>query len=421
MGKKRVLSLILMLMIVICCVTEAFVIGELKEANDEMAHAIEKLNTEISDNSAAIEQVSAEVEKKAEEEIPDLYLPKDIYVCAGLTMELYDDCVSNGVNLDDYDFYWECEVGDCMEEKYRIHAETEDVGEYTLNLHVYDLHLSEVASAQTTLHIVPNVFLEEGTGKLTMLTIGDSMSAGTDWISYTRFLSGDKLSHLGTLGDTEGLMNEGRPGITALDYLEGTLYGEPADNPFINPQTREFDWSYYKQSTGLEPDVVQVFLGTNGLEMDPVGNAGSIVEIVNKIREADSDIQIMVVQPIYPSYQDGMARQQNIQGFEGLHGMWSLARSRMVFNLIREMEKELEDYDNVTIVPAAVMFDRVYGFDQSEIRENPHSEVLETMPAQGVHPSAGGYDQIGDVIYSTLCWLIDEGKLETAHVEETGE
>ncbi|MBP3459463.1 MAG: SGNH/GDSL hydrolase family protein [Lachnospiraceae bacterium] len=421
MGKKRVLSLILMLMIVICCVTEAFVIGELKKANDEMAHAIEDLNIEISDNSAAIEQVSAEVEKKAEEEIPVLYLPEDIYVCAGLTMEIYDDCVSSGVNLEDYDFYWECEVGDCMEEKYRIHADAEDVGEYTLTLHVYDLHLSEVASARTTLHVVPNVFSEEGTGSLSMLTIGDSMSASTDWLSYTRFLSGDKLSHLGTLGDTEGLMNEGRPGITALDYLEGTLYGEPADHPFINPQTKEFDWNYYKQSTGLEPDVVQVFLGTNGLEMDPVGNSGSIVEIVNRIREADPDIQIMVVQPIYPSYQDGMARQQNIQGFEGLHGMWSLARSQMIFNLIGELEKELADYDNVTIVPAAVMFDRDYGFDQSEIRENPHSEVLDSMPVQGVHPSAGGYDQIGDVIYSTLCWLIDEGKLETAHVEETGE
>lgn len=421
MGKKRVLSLILMLMIVICCVTEAFVIGELKEANDEMAYAIENLSAEISDNSAAIEQVSDEVEKKAEEEIPVLYLPKDIYVCAGLTMEIYDDCVSSGVNLDDYDFYWECEVGDCMEEKYRIHAEAEDVGEYTLNLHVYDLHLKEVASAGTTLHVVPNVFSEEETGSLTMLTIGDSMSASTDWISYTRFLSGDKLSHLGTLGDTEGLMNEGRPGITALDYLEGTLYGEPADNPFTNPQTGGFDWNYYKQSTGLEPDVVQVFLGTNGLEMDPEANAGNIVEIVNRIREADPDIQILVVQPIYPSYQNGMARQQNIQGFEGLHGMWALARSRMVFNLIGELETELADYDNVTIVPAAVMFDRVYGFDQSEIRKNPHSEVLESMPAQGVHPSAGGYDQIGDVIYSTLCWLIDEGKLETAHVEETGE
>ena len=33
MGKKRVLTLTLMLMIVVCCVTEAVVIGQLKAEN----------------------------------------------------------------------------------------------------------------------------------------------------------------------------------------------------------------------------------------------------------------------------------------------------------------------------------------------------------------------------------------------------
>lgn len=421
MGKKRVLSMILTLMIVICCVTEAVVIGELKSENAEMEQKIEGLQGDIADHEEAIAQVNEEAEKKAEEEIPDLYLPGDIYVCAGLTMEIYNDCVSTGVNRDNFDFYWECEIGDCMEEKYRIHADEGDVGEYALNLHVYNLRLKEVASAQTTIHVVPNVFAWEETGNVKMVTIGDSMSASTDWLSYTRYLSGDKLNHLGTLGDTEGLMNEGRPGITAGDYLAGTLYGEPSESPFINPKTKEFDWDYYKETTGLDPDVVQVFLGTNGLEMDPTGNADNIVTIVDRILEADPDMQIMVVEPIYPSDQDGMARQQNIPGYEGLHGMWSLSRSQMVFNLITELDNRLVSYENVTIVPAAVMFDREYGFEQAQVREDPHTEIMDVMPAQGVHPSAGGYDQIGDTIYSTLCYLIGEGKVETTHEEETGE
>jgi lysophospholipase L1-like esterase len=417
MGKKRVLSLILILMIVICCVSEAVIIRGLKEQNGEMEQAIEQLDADV---AAILVEKKAE-EEKAEEGIPDLYLPKDIYVCSGLTMEIYNDCVSSGAALDNYDFYWECEVGDCMDEKFRIHAEEDKIGEYELTLHVYDLRLQEVASAETTLHIVPNVFAQETTGNVSMLTIGDSLSASTDWLSYTRYLSGDKLSHLGTLGDTEGLMNEGRPGITATDYLAGTIYGVETDSPFINPQTEEFDWEYYKNTTGLNPDVVQVFLGTNGLDIDPADNAGAIVEIVNKIREADEDVQILVVQPIYPSDQDGMATQQNIQGYEALHGMWALARCRMVFNLIGELDKELEGYDNVTIVPAAVMFDRSYGFEQSEIRVNPHSEVMESVPAQGIHPSTGGYDQIGDAIYSAVCYLINENKITTTLGEVTGE
>ena len=213
-------------------------------------------------------------------------------------------------------------------------------------------------------------------------------------------------------------MHEGRGGMSAWDYLAGTEYPGGEANAFINPRTEEFDWNYYKQSTGIEPDVVQVFLGTNGLEMDPSGNAGDIIKIVDKIREADADIQILVVEPVFPSDQDGMARQQNIMGYEGLHGMWSYARSAMVFHLISELDARLADYDNVTIVPAGVMFDREYGFEQTEIRQNPHSEVVESVPAQGIHPGEAGYNQIGDAVYATICYLIDEGKIETTPVEE---
>lgn len=421
MNKKRVLSLILMLMIVVCCVTEALVIGELKTQNAAMTARLEELDAGISENAQAIDEIDTEVKKMAEEEIPDIYLPKDIYVCAGIEMEIYNDCVCNGVDPEQYDFYWESEIGDCMNEKYRIYPQSDQIGEYDLTLHIYNYRLEEVASAATTLHVVPNVFEREEEGRVKLLTIGDSLSAGTDWLSYTRLLSGDKLFHVGTLGDTEGLMNEGRPGMAATDYLDGTLYGEKAATPFYNPETKEFDWNYYKRTTGVEPDVVQVFLGTNGLEMDPSKNLESIAAIVDKIREADPEIPVLVVEPIFPACQDGMARQQNITGFEGLHGMWSLARAQMIFHLVSNMEKRFASYENVTIVPASVMFDRDYGFDQSAIRLNPHSEQFENVPAQGIHPSAGGYDQIGDAIYSTLCYLIEEGKIQTTLTEETSE
>lgn len=421
MLKKRVLTLILMLMIVVSCVAEALMIRELKGENKELAEQLENLNRDIAGNASAIEQAEARIDTKADVETPVLFLPKDIYVCEGMTAEIYNNCVCTGINPDDYDFYWECEVGDCMKEKFHIYPESGMIGEYTLKLHLYDLKLKEVASVQTTLHIVPNVFLQETTGAVSMLTIGDSLSAGTDWLAYTRSMSLEKLYHTGTIGDAEGLMNEGRQGMTAADYLDGTLYGAEVPNAFTNPETGEFDWNYYKQTTGIEPDVVQIFLGTNGLEMNPSENAGNIVGIVDIIREADQNIQIMVVEPVFPSDQDGMARQQNIAGFEGLHGMWSLARGTMIFHLIAELDSRLEGYENVTIVPAAVMFDRDYGYDQSEIRQNPHSDVLDTMPAQGVHPSMGGYDQIGDAVYAALCYLINEGRVETTPMEESGE
>lgn len=419
MIKKRVLSLILSLMIVVCCVAEAFVIVELKEQNNEMERRLEELSSAIEGNSAAINELDSQMETKLEKEIPTVFLPGDIYVYEGMTAEIYNASVCSGVNPEDYEFYWDCEIGDCMNDKYRIHAKEGMTGEYELSVNLYDYQLEQVATASTVLHVVPNAFGSEDTGMLNILTIGDSLSASTPWLSYTRQLSGEKLYHLGTRGDTEGLMNEGIPGISAGEYFAGTLYGAESPNAFTNPQTGEFDWNYYKQSTGIEPDVVQVFLGTNGLEMDPSGNADNILKIVDKIREADSNIQILVVEPIFPADQDGMARQQNIMGYEGLHGMWSYVRGVMVFNLISELDTRLDSYENVTIVPAGVMLDRAYGFEQTEIRKNPHSEVLESVPAQGVHPGEAGYGQIGDAIYATLCYLIHEGKIETTPMEES--
>lgn len=421
MGKKRVLSLILILMIVVCCVTEAVMIGQLKAENTAMQADIEALVQADRAQVTSIDSLNGELVALKEESIPQLYLPKDIYVCAGLTMEVYNDCVAQGVNLEEYDFYWECEVGDCMEDKWRIHAADDQVGDYSLNLHIYNMRLEEVISQTATVHIVPNVFAKEETGTLKMVTIGDSLSAGTEWLSYTRFLSGDKLSHLGTLGEEESLMHEGRPGITAADYLSGTLYGEPIDSPFINPATGEFDWAYYKESNQIEPDVVQVFLGINGLDMDPSPNCDAIFDIVDNIRKADPDIPILLVEPIFPSYQDGMARQQNITGYEGLHGMWAKSRAQMIFNLIYEMDERADEYHNLTVVPASIIFDRTHGFRQDSISVNPHSDITEVMPAEGIHPSSQGYGQIGDAIYSTVCYLVDTDAVTTTHQEEVSE
>ncbi len=421
MGKKRVLSLILMLMIVVCCVTEAVVIGQLKAENAAMRADIQALTEADEVQGTSIDAINGELAMMEEEESPDLYLPRDIYVCSGLTMELYNDCVAVGYDPDEYDFYWECEIGDCMNEKWRVKATDHQVGDYMLTLHVYNMQMEEVASVISTVHVIPNAFDRDDIGNLKVVTIGDDLSAGTDWYAYTRSLSLDKLSYLGTLGADDNLKHEGRVGITAGDYLAGTHYGQPAESPFINPATGEFDWAYYTETTGIEPDVVQIFLGINGLEMDPTANADGIFGIVDKIREADAAIPIVLIEPIYPADQNGMARQQNISGYEELHGMWAVSRERMVFNLLKEIDARAASYDNLTLVPTGVMFDRDYGFDQELLQENPHSEVMEAMPAEGVYPSDGGYDQIGDSIYSALCYLVGMELVQTTHEEETGE
>ena len=42
-----------------------------------------------------------------------------------------------------------------------------------------------------------------------------------------------------------------------------------------------FDWKYYKLYTGKDPDVIQIFLGTNGLKDDPSDTVNAIAQMVD--------------------------------------------------------------------------------------------------------------------------------------------
>ena len=416
--KKRILSLILMLMIAVCCMTEAVMIRNLRNDKEDLQGQIDTLSKEVKENTSGIDDISDQVKDVVEAGVPQIYLPEDLYVCAGLTVELYNENICSGVDSTDYDFYWSCDIGDCMSDKFRIEADTADVGDYPVTVTAYDYRMNELASASTMLHVLPNVFLSENTGEIQTVVIGDSLSNGTEWMSYTRLLSGDKMCYVGTLGAEENLMSEGYAGICAGDFLKGTLYGNSAPTALFNTETGEFDWNYYKEKTGISPDVVEIFLGTNLLELDPGENVDNIMKIAEKIHEDDPELPILVMTPVYPASQDGMASQQNTAGFESMHGMWSLERSQMVFNLMKTLGDAAKERDYITFVPSALTFDRIYGFNTEQIKANPHTEVTETVPSGSIYPADSGYAQIGDSVYSALCYLISNHKIDVEPEEQ---
>lgn len=385
-------------------ILQAVQIHEIKMQNDTLQQTVSTLQEQVNSNSASVGTLVGDVS-------PVLYLPDDVYVAAGITLEIYNEEICQGINTEDYQFYWNCDVGDCMNDKFHYGGIDNDIGDYKLSVKVCDYQMNELASASTTLHVVANQFLKKDTQKIEMLTIGDSLTSAGTWKEYTRTMSVNKLSHIGTQGESEGLEHEGRAGFAAYNYLDGSAYEFDDGTVFTNPDGESFDWNYYKETTERDPDVVQVFLGTNGMSLEAENNAKSIVEIVKKIRKDDPEIPILVVQTIYPSDQDGMARQQNVLGFEGFHGMWSLERCHMTFNLMCELDKELKGMDNVYIVPAAITFDREHNFETTTMKVNPHSEETETVPSESIHPSEGGYEQIGDSMFSTLCYLISQDKI----------
>ena len=68
----------------------------------------------------------------------EAYLPEDVYVAVGSTVELYDDEVVWSGLRDGYVCNWDCEIGENLEDRFSVTGKEEQVGEYDLTLTVFD-------------------------------------------------------------------------------------------------------------------------------------------------------------------------------------------------------------------------------------------------------------------------------------------
>lgn len=413
MNKKRIWSTILACLLALCCLVEAMMIVALKGANKELDNKLNTIQESLAAQGSDLANLQSDMETKVDKVNVQISMPSDIYVTAGLTMEVYNNTIVHGVDLSAYDLFWSCAIGDCMNDKYHLLAKADMVGDYTLTLTIRDLDLTEVGSYETTLHVVPNALAADNVGQIDMVAIGDSMTDGTDWISYTSYLSGGKLFYQGLSGAEDGLHHEGIAGITAGEYYNGLLYGSSMPNHFTNPSTGVFDYSYYMAETGIDADVVSVFLGNNGLSDDPSANVDDIAAIVDNILATDAEVHILLVEPIHAGDQDAMARQQHIAGYEGFQGVWSYGRNQQIFALVDALRAKYADATRVTLVPASAMFDTENGFIKEEVSVSPHTAYTAYDSREGIHPSDAGYDQIGDCIYSTINYLLGTGAIQS--------
>ncbi len=337
----------------------------------------------------------------------EIYLPEVYYAASGLTMEIYNSQITNqGAHISEYNVLWECEVGEALNRKFTVTATDELIGSYDLTASVYDNGGNLLAKKESKLQIV-----EAKQQQFSILALGDSLSAnGALYRRMQEHLDNQMICN-GTRG-YEGFLTEARPGFSAADYLSETPYlleeGEEC-HPFYNKEAGRFDWNYYKTTTGFNPDVIQLFLGTNGLTSGDE-NAENIVELVELIRKDDKNIPIYVVQTIYQADQNGIGSWKNNQGMVMFQGEYKQERDLYNFNLMTYLADALADEKNVYLVPAAISVDSEYVFATEERPVNPYSEETETYATDPVHPMESGYYQIADTIYSTMCATMDTWK-----------
>jgi hypothetical protein len=346
---------------------------------------------------------------------PHVYMPDVIYCALGRTIDIYNNQVC--IDADKFHLCWTCDIGFGEGRKFTV-APTE-IGNHNLKLDIYN-DANELLFTKTTILKVVSAITS---GSYTILPMGDSMTyGGTQWqIEVQKNLSNGSMIYVGTQehdGRGDIYYHEGYNGNTAYSFLnDATLRG--LTNPFYNPDTSKFDWNYYKNTYSINPNIIQIELGTydiNGYTVDVA--VENIAEMVDLIRKDDANIPIFICNAIYRSNQNGIAHQLNTQGYGMGNGVYKYGEDIKIQSLMISLIEKFTDYKNVYFIPLALCHDSENNFGKQKISLNSRSKETIIIPADSIHPnktgedsSTYGYDIVGylqfaDVMYSTLCGVL---------------
>lgn len=298
MIKKRIFTVILAVLLVICCVTEAFFIKMLQSDNAKLKEEIDSIQKTVDAQSEQLDSVNETLSKKADEPLIRFYLPDDIYVCESQGTDIYNSSVVYGINHNNYAFHWDAPIGNSRNDRFEIPANS-NPGDYEVTLYIYDLALDELASKTTMLHIVPDY-----------------------------------------LGDDKDLEAIGM--IHPVVYCEnGEELPDKIKQIRIDPEGEQ------------QPNAVLVFPSSYEVYSDLDATMEHITELIPQIKELYGEIPILIVEPSYP----GSNVEEEAQIDEEGHQIqrWAYAEKTMVFHLVSDLEKTYIDDDNVWIVPNALM------------------------------------------------------------------
>ena len=337
---------------------------------------------------------------------PKIILPNEFYAVIGHELNIYNENVILCDDINRYDIDWYINQGnfyDQYKECFRITPKIGKEGDYSVRLRVLDKYTREILAEKTmTMHIVSK---KSYTDKK-VLFIGDSRtSAGYYAYEIQNILSNNGITSLGTEtttpwinGAQKSINHEGRGGWSAKDYVT-TTSKNGYTNPFVNPSTSKFDFSFYMTQQGyVNVDIVFLNLGTNGmvsknLDESIQANIDAMDEMITSIRKYNSNVPIIIELVTPPATQDGWTYSN--------HGG---SVCEMMFNVFRNNEKVIEHYSekDVLLAPTFFNLDRNndYGTTTMPLSARNNKEIV--RQTNNVHPSDIGYYKMADVFWAIL-------------------
>lgn len=265
---------------------------------------------------------------------------------------------------------------------------------------------NDIAQKSFTLKIIADSSVS---GKKAIF-IGDSLTDdGYYPCEIQANLSNGGILSVGTKEDTRTIggqsitaANEGRGGWTTSNYMNDATVGN-VSNPFYNPSTQTFDFSYYMTQNGFSGiDIVSIYLGTNG---DSTFNitVANLLAMAQSIHAYDANIKVIICLFHQVANQSGCGNHNGLQSSAGMQ------RGRILSNkvLIDTFENN-PDYPYITI--AELSFGVDGNNDYAKVTQALSSRNPETVVRlnNNVHPNVYGYLKIADNLYNRMLYLLTQ-------------
>ncbi len=288
----------------------------------------------------------------------ETYLPEEIDVCVGATFNIYNSNICLNSHWEELTFKWECDIGTSNSDGISFSPTSEDIGNYTAKVSVYNEDNKIVDGETIKINVVENTISKEQD----ILLIGDSLSNNKSWITDVETMSDGKID----------IIESAISGASTQNYYTASTIAN-ITNPFYNSEKGTFDYEYYIETNNASYDSVMVFLGTNDMNINGSYYPNRTLEdiklkaIVDNIKSYDADLPIYLITPmttVNKYYRIGTA-----------------------YNFLKYFYSTFGTYNNVTIVPIELAVDMVNDFGTSD----------------SIHPLTSGYTKIANVVYSALC------------------
>ena len=256
------------------------------------------------------------------------------------------------------------------------YVEFNATGTKTITLTItYYFKDTPTATKTLTVHCNPTAF---STKKVMFL--GDSYTQNGGMVKWFKDHNGENVTLYGTRTTTlDGVtyQHEGRGGWTAGNYINNASVGN-VSNPFYNPSTETFDFSYYMSNAGssfTDVQIVNILLGRNS--GFPVSNMDNLDTIVASIKSYNPNIIVVLMC-------DSNLAADNSGAGAYMQNVHTANKQSHIYN--KAFYERYKDSTDIVMCFANLNLDNVYDFETEEVDASITNPTKIRRYTDNVHP-----------------------------------